>query len=95
MRYAIGTTTHTEYPVEATLDALERALGWTRGALLERVASIGAPAVRTLVDEVGPTLAPEAAAGLRESLDALASKTLSPRLVAKEERPAGSQGGCR
>jgi RecB family exonuclease len=63
------------------------------GELLERLASIGGPAVRKLLSEVEPTLAPQTVAALRATLELLAAKSVSVRLVAKEERPAGSQGG--
>jgi hypothetical protein len=69
--------------------------GWERARLLERLASIGAPAVRKLLGEVQQTLDPDAARALKTTLDQLASKSVSLRLVAKEERPAGSQGGSR
>jgi hypothetical protein len=95
MRYSLGTATYTEYPVDATLEALERLTGWRRGELLERLASIGGPAVRKLLSEIEPTLAPDVARALRATLDTLAAKSFSLRLVAKEERPAGSQGGSR
>lgn len=95
MRYSLGTATYAEYPVDATLDALERATGWPRSELLERLSSVGAPALRKLLAEVLPTLHPDAAAALRKTLDGLAAKSFSIRLVAKEERPAGSQGGAR
>jgi RecB family exonuclease len=95
MRYSLGTATYTEYPVDGTLEALERLTGWKRGELLERLASIGGPAVRKLLSEIGPTLAPQTVAALRATLDTLAAKSLSVRLVAKEERPAESHGGSR
>ncbi|HTQ46624.1 MAG TPA: PD-(D/E)XK nuclease family protein [Polyangiaceae bacterium] len=95
MRYSLGTAMYTEYPVDATLDALERLTGLRRDELLERLASIGGPAVRKLVSEIGPTLAPQTAAALKATLDLLAARSFSTRLVAKEERPAGSQGGSR
>lgn len=95
MRYSLGTATYTEYPVDATLDALERLTGLKRDELLERLASIGGPAVRKLVSELEPTLAPHTAASLKATLELLAAKSVSVRLVAKEERPAGSQGGSR
>jgi hypothetical protein len=95
MRYSLGTATYTEYPVDATLDALERLTGLKRSELLERLASIGGPAVRKLLSELEPTLAPQTAAALKATLDLLAAKSVSVRLVAKEERSAGSQGGSR
>jgi hypothetical protein len=95
MRYSLGRATYTEYPVDATLDALERLTCLKRVDLLERLASIGGPAVRKLVSEIEPTLAPQTVAALRATLDLLAAKSFSTRLVAKEERPAGSQGGSR
>ncbi len=67
----------------------------TKLDLLERLASIGGPAVRKLVSEIGPTLSPQTVAALKATLDLLAAKSFSTRLVAKEERPAGSQGGSR
>ena len=95
MRYSLGTAMYTEYPVDATLDALERLTGLKRDELLERLASIGGPAVRKLVSEIEPTLAPQVVAALKATLDLLAARSFSTRLVAKEERPAGSQGGSR
>jgi putative RecB family exonuclease len=95
MRYSLGTAMYTEYPVDATLDALERLTGMKRAELLERLASIGGPAVSKLLSEIEPALAPQTAAALRATLDTLSAKSFSTRLVAKEERPAGSQGGSR
>ena len=93
MRYSLGTATYAEYPVDATLEALERATGMQRSDLLERLASIGAPALRKLLAAVGPALAPNAAEALRATLDKLAAKSVSLRLVAREERPGvGSKG---
>jgi hypothetical protein len=96
MRYSLGTATYAEYPVDATLEAIEHATAMHRGELLERLASIGAPAVRKLLAEVVPALAPDAAEALRATLDKLAAKSVSLRLVGREERPGvGSKGGSR
>lgn len=84
MRYTLGTATLTEYPVGPTLEALARITAQPQEVLLERLASIRAPALRKLVDELAPSLSAEVAAQLRGALDSLALRTFSQRFVAKE-----------
>ena len=86
VRYLMGKTTNTEYPIGPTLEALERVTGMRQDELLERVASVSAPALRKFVDELAATQSSEEALHLRASLEALAQRTLSPRLVTKEDR---------
>jgi putative RecB family exonuclease len=97
VRYAMGKTTNTEYPIGPTLEALEHMTGMTQDELLERIASVSAPALRKLVDEFAATRTPDEAKHLRASLEALARRTFSPRLVTKEDRtgPDAGPGGDR
>jgi putative RecB family exonuclease len=86
VRYTMGKTTNTEYPIGSTLEALKYVTEMSRDQVLERVASVSAPALRKLVDELAATRTPNEARHLRASLEALALRTFSPRLVAKEDR---------
>jgi hypothetical protein len=84
MRYALGTATLTEYPVSPTLEALAHIAAQSPEQMLERLATIRAPALRKLVDELAPSLSAEAAAQLRATLESLVLRTFSQRFVAKE-----------
>ena len=86
VRYLMGKTTNTEYPIGPTLEALEHVTGMPQDELIERVASVSTTALRKFVDELVATQSLEEAQHLRASLEALAHRTFSPRLVTKEDR---------
>jgi RecB family exonuclease len=87
MRYSIGTTTYTDYPVGATLALLGPLAAEDTGPILDRIAAVRAPAVRKVLEELSASMTPEEIALLRETLEGLAQKTFSTRLIAKEETP--------
>ena len=86
VRYLMGKTMNTEYPIGPTLEALERVTGMRQDELLERVAAVSPPALRKFVEELAATQTSFDALNLRASLEALAQRTFSPRLVTKEDR---------
>ena len=95
MRYALGTTTTTDYPIAVTLEALERVTGLGTTELLARVAAVSAPALRKLLAELAPTLPSDAFSQLKTTLETLAHRSFSLRLIAKEDAAVVSQGDNR
>jgi RecB family exonuclease len=84
VRYAIFRASKTSYPLAATLDAVARATGKTRDEIIARVANIDKDALDALVKELGAQLDKAKVLMLRAELEAVADKTLLPRLWAKQ-----------
>lgn len=86
VRYSLGQTSTTTYPLEPTLRVLETKTGRPRDELVTRLAAIDKDALDTLVREVTKGLDRSSSHLLRVELDAVAQKAVSPRFVAKEVR---------
>jgi RecB family exonuclease len=87
MRYQMSISGSLAYPLEATLEALEEATSMPRETLVARVATIDKDALAKLLEDLGKRLPGHKVTMLRAHLQALAERTLTPRLSAKRVRP--------
>jgi hypothetical protein len=84
VRYRMYSTTSLDFPLEPTLTLLVEATGRPRDEVLAEVASIEKKPLDALLKALGKSLEKPRVALLKAELEAHATKTLSPRLMAKE-----------
>jgi RecB family exonuclease len=87
MRYQMSTSCSLAYPLEATLEALDEATSMPRETLVARLATIDKDALAKLLEDLGKRLPGHKVTMLWAHLQALAERTLTPRLSAKRVRP--------
>jgi hypothetical protein len=83
-RYRMLTTQRLDYPLDATLAVLERATGTARAELAMRLSTIDKTRLEALLKELGSTRDRAQVRLLKTELEAIADKSYSPRLWAKE-----------
>jgi hypothetical protein len=87
MRYRmVPTRSPAQYPLAATLTAIAAVTGAPRDALVDRLAVIDRDALDALLSELGATVPKPRLTMLRAELDARATRTVSPRFTATEDR---------
>jgi RecB family exonuclease len=84
VRYAIFRASKTTYPMAATVDAVVRISGLARDEVIARLGNIDKDALDALLSELGARLDKAKVLMLRAELEAVADKTLLPRLWAKQ-----------
>jgi RecB family exonuclease len=88
VRYQLVPITSTEYDVQSTLALLQDATGLPRDTLIAKLATVDKDSLSKLLTEVGKRLPRPRMTMLRAELEARASKTVSPRFVAKHVKGA-------
>ena len=83
MRYSMGSTSRTEYPLARSVEAIAEIAGMDRGELVARLGVVSKDALEDVLDEVGATLPKARFTLLKATLEAQAKKTFSPRFQAK------------
>jgi RecB family exonuclease len=84
VRYAMFKVSKVAYPLAPTLDAVARATGLPESDLVAKLATIDKDALDALVKELGGHLEKSKVLMLRAELEAVAEKTFTPRLWAKQ-----------
>jgi len=84
VRYTMFKTSKSDYPLDRTLELLNRETGMAWHELLGRVAAIDNKSLEGLLKELGKKLDRPRVNLLKAELDAVATKTHSPRFWAKE-----------
>ena len=84
VRYRMFNTTRIDHPFEPTLKVLQEATGLGREALAARLAAINKKALEKLLKELGKSTDRARVRLVKTELEAVADKSFSPRLWAKE-----------
>jgi hypothetical protein len=87
VRYVVFKVSKTSYPLAPTLAALAKATGQDEGELIAKVAAVDKDALDALVKELGRHLDKSKVLMLRAELQAVAEKSFTPRLWAKQVHP--------
>jgi putative RecB family exonuclease len=86
VRYTLQHAASVEYPLEPTLEALEKATGLSRVDLLLRLASIEKDSLAKLLKDLAGSLPRPKVVLLKAEIEARATRTMTPRFHAKEVR---------
>ena len=84
VKYRMFNTTRVDHPFEPTLKVLQEATGLGRAELVARLAAIDKKALDGLLKELGKTTDRARVRLVKTELEAVADKSFSPRLLAKE-----------
>jgi RecB family exonuclease len=84
MRYQVVPTCTTDYPLEPTLKLLQDATGLPRDTLVAKLASVDRDALQRLIKDLGERLPRPRVTMLKAELEARASKSFTPRFLAKQ-----------
>jgi RecB family exonuclease len=84
VRYAVFKVSKTSYPLAPTLAALAKATGQDEGELIAKVGAVDKDALDALVKKLGRHLDKSKVLMLRAELEAVAEKSFTPRLWAKQ-----------
>jgi hypothetical protein len=83
MRYTMGSTSRTEYPLARTVDALAPLTEIARDELVARLGVVNKDALDDIVRDVAKRVPKDRLTLLKATLEAQAKKTFSPRFQAK------------
>jgi hypothetical protein len=84
IRYAMFKASKADFPLGRTLEVLAKATGLTQAELLGRIATVNRKELEKLLKDQSKTLGRSQATLLKAELEAISTKTYSPRFWAKK-----------